>query len=314
MGFADRDYYRQGQGRPPGRLAGAPVTKWLLISNVVLWLLDVLFQTETRTEIVPSVLHEWGYFSVETVFHKFQVWRILSFQFVHGHLGHVAMNMWGLFLFGPFVERWLRSRPYLWYYLLCGIAGALFYALLAAMPGLGVMKTNFITDKHHEALRYYMLAAPGWAGLLILGIAALYRFRGALGQAAWAGSLLALLSVANWGYAVSHYQGKTVYNTFSSMYSSHDNADSVIVAGMGYRPGNTSALLYALPPHANIFILQSEVKAQEIIDLIDPYENVWLIRVGETTVNIEDELARALKDSGRTSEKFLQIEHYTRRD
>lgn len=191
---------------------------------------------------------------------------------------------------------------------------ALLFALLAAMPGVGVMTTNFITDKHHEALRYYMLAAPGWAGLLILGIAALYRFRGALGQAAWAGSLLALLSVANWGYAVSHYQGKTVYGTFSSMYSSHDNADSVIVAGMGYRPGNTSALLYALPPHANIFILHSEVKAQEIIDLIDPYENVWLIRVGETTVNIEDELARALQDSGRTSEKFLQIEHYTRRD
>jgi membrane associated rhomboid family serine protease len=152
MGYADRDYYRQGQGQgqAPGRLAGAPVTKWLLISNVVLWLLDVLLQPEAPVGAPswyyePSVLTEWGYFSVETGIQKFQIWRILSFQFLHAHLGHVALNMWGIFLFGPFLERWFRSKPFLIFYLLSGIGGALFYSLMVIIPG-GLLPDGMVGD------------------------------------------------------------------------------------------------------------------------------------------------------------------------
>ena len=112
------------------------MTKWLLISNLVIWLLDVMLQTETRDGIVPSFLKEWGYFSIETAIQQLQVWRFLSFQFLHANLMHVAFNMWGIYLFGPFLERWFRSKPFLWFYLLSGVAGALFYALLVALPGL----------------------------------------------------------------------------------------------------------------------------------------------------------------------------------
>lgn len=143
MGYADRDYHRQGPGhqgvRPPGRLSGAPVTKWLLISNAVIWLLDVMLQKEiqhgTQYEVVSSFLMEWGYFSIDTAIYKAQIWRLLSFQFLHADLMHVAFNMWGIFLFGPFLERWFRSKPFLCFYLLCGVAGALFYSLLVIVPG-----------------------------------------------------------------------------------------------------------------------------------------------------------------------------------
>ncbi|MFP6883277.1 MAG: hypothetical protein VCA40_02540, partial [Roseibacillus sp.] len=41
MGYADRDYFRDDTARPPGRLAGAPVVKWLLWTNIGVFLVGV---------------------------------------------------------------------------------------------------------------------------------------------------------------------------------------------------------------------------------------------------------------------------------
>jgi membrane associated rhomboid family serine protease len=59
-----------------------------------------------------------------------RVWELLTFQFLHGGIGHLAVNMIGLYVFGPWLERWWGSRRFTVYYLLCGMAGALFFALL----------------------------------------------------------------------------------------------------------------------------------------------------------------------------------------
>src|SRR6185503_5686995 len=45
-------------------------------------------------------------------------------------VGHLFFNMLGLYFFGPFIERYLGSRRFLAFYLLCGIAGAAMYLLL----------------------------------------------------------------------------------------------------------------------------------------------------------------------------------------
>ena len=120
----------------PGRFDGAPVTKWLLISHLVIWLLDLILQPKIGVGVYgPSVLYEWGYFSIEAGIQHFQVWRFLTFQFLHADFGHVALNMWCVFVFGPFLERWLRSKAFLVFYLLTGIGGALLYSLLVIDPG-----------------------------------------------------------------------------------------------------------------------------------------------------------------------------------
>lgn len=62
----------------------------------------------------------------------FEFWRFIGFQFLHGGAMHLAFNMIGLWFFGPIVERTLGGKRYLAFYLLCGIAGALFYLLLNA--------------------------------------------------------------------------------------------------------------------------------------------------------------------------------------
>ena len=139
MGYADRDYHQQGMQRPPSRLAGAPVVKWLLIANIAIFVVDLMLRPEGSGQgrrYVPSALGEWGEFSISTGFQQFQLWRLLSFQFLHAGLLHLLFNMYAIYMFGAFAEHYWRSRPFLIYYLLCGVGGALFYVLLIAVPGL----------------------------------------------------------------------------------------------------------------------------------------------------------------------------------
>ena len=123
MGYADRDYFRETSGRPPGRLVGAPVVKWLLIVNLGVFLVALLLDFKDASE-------EFGKFTIREGIAGVQVWRLITFQFLHGDFGHLLFNSIAIYFFGAFVEQQLRSRAFLVFYLLCGVAGALGYAAL----------------------------------------------------------------------------------------------------------------------------------------------------------------------------------------
>lgn len=132
MGIADRDYHRSPQGGFLSNLT--PVVKWLLASNIAIFLLDYLLipfvlDSNLDGEKIPKLL-DWGAFSIESAVQHFQVWRFVSFQFLHGSLGHLLFNAMGIFFFGPWMERWWGSQRFLIFYLLCGIGGAAFFSLL----------------------------------------------------------------------------------------------------------------------------------------------------------------------------------------
>jgi membrane associated rhomboid family serine protease len=59
-------------------------------------------------------------------------WTVLSYQFVHGGLLHLVLNLWTLWLFGPRVEAAMGRATFTWYYLWCGVGG---WALHAALHG-----------------------------------------------------------------------------------------------------------------------------------------------------------------------------------
>lgn len=70
------------------------------------------------------------HFSTVRGFLGIEFWRFIGFQFLHVNIFHLLFNMVGLFFFGPMVERYLGSKRYLAFYLLCGIFGALMYLIL----------------------------------------------------------------------------------------------------------------------------------------------------------------------------------------
>ncbi len=139
MGIYDRDYYRQ----PPSRSVFSgmrvwSVNTWLIIINVAVFVLNNVFAVVTADEFgvtraVHRPLFELGYFSVAQAIFNLQVWRFVTFQFLHHDLNHILYNMLALFFFGPMVEQVLGSRRYILFYLLCGVAGPLMYIVMWAL-------------------------------------------------------------------------------------------------------------------------------------------------------------------------------------
>jgi membrane associated rhomboid family serine protease len=102
-----------------------PVVRALLILNIGLYFADVIF--------FEHAIRQLGAFSIGSAIFQNKLWEFVTFQFIHGSVGHVLANSIGLFFFGPFVERWLGSLKFLIYYLISGAGGAAFFVLLAYM-------------------------------------------------------------------------------------------------------------------------------------------------------------------------------------
>ena len=92
-----------------------------------------------------STLKRYGFFSTATALFGTnsrggiqggELWRFISFQFLHANFWHIFMNMFALWIFGPLVERYLGKKRFVAFYLLCGIFGALLYLFLNAASSL----------------------------------------------------------------------------------------------------------------------------------------------------------------------------------
>jgi membrane associated rhomboid family serine protease len=128
MGIADRDHYRQAPNPGDSMFAQlTPVVKWLLGLNLGIYFLDTLLKGDAEN----GPLRAFGAFTVESAIHGGRIWEFITFQFLHGSLGHVFFNCVGIFFFGPWMERWWGSKKFLIFYLICGAAGAAFYTLLS---------------------------------------------------------------------------------------------------------------------------------------------------------------------------------------
>jgi membrane associated rhomboid family serine protease len=62
-----------------------------------------------------------------------QVWRLVTFQFLHGGLLHLLLNSWALYVFGRSVETTLGRGRFLRLYLGSGVIGGLVHALGSAL-------------------------------------------------------------------------------------------------------------------------------------------------------------------------------------
>lgn len=137
MSIETRSYYRDPSPRFGGGLSGHSVVTWLMILNAVAFLWDGIFWGSHRASVLAFA--PVGYFSVEKAVYGGQVWRFLTYQFIHAGFAHIFFNMLGLYFFGPMIERWWGGRRFLAFYLLCGVSGAVVASVLALTVGPSVM-------------------------------------------------------------------------------------------------------------------------------------------------------------------------------
>lgn len=148
MGFEDRDYYRDSPRQTSvGSLSAWSVTTWIIVLNVAVFVIDKflpqLVLIENGTPIFKGpFLEMWGHFSANTAIYHWQVWRFITFQFLHADIGHIFFNMLSLYYFGSMIEEYLGRARYLAFYLICGMAGAAMYLLLWR---IGMLKSGEFT-------------------------------------------------------------------------------------------------------------------------------------------------------------------------
>ncbi len=131
MGFQDRHYQQVPQsgggfGRGPQGVGFAmprptPVVKVLLIINVVTYLLQLMLQGRVEYYFALSALSGQQ---------AMQIWRLITFQFLHGDTMHLLFNMLGVYFLGPALERHWGSSRFLRFYLTCGVVGGIVFLII----------------------------------------------------------------------------------------------------------------------------------------------------------------------------------------
>ncbi len=138
MGVYDRDYYRNDPPRG-GILGGvAPVCKWLIAINVVVFVLQIL-----TLDSPGGGVTKWLEYSTPRVLHG-EVWRLLTYAFCHdvNSRTHLLFNMLGLWIFGAQVEPIYGPREFLRFYLTGAVVSSLGFLAVQLVVGRGGTMTG----------------------------------------------------------------------------------------------------------------------------------------------------------------------------
>lgn len=113
-----------------------PVIKNLLIINVAVFFVQMLAENLLLGGVrLGLLLNVW--FALNPIYEgfNFQVWQLVTYQFMHGGFSHIFFNMLMLWMFGMEIENYWGSKKFLIYYLLCGIVAGLFQLFISPLFG-----------------------------------------------------------------------------------------------------------------------------------------------------------------------------------
>jgi membrane associated rhomboid family serine protease len=139
--LSDRDYFRPQGGSATAYWQRHSIIFHLIVINIVVFFLDML-TTGARSY---SPLFVWGCL-VPCDGYIWQIWRFITYQFLHRDFMHIFFNMYALWLFGRMIEPRLGRARFLTLYLFSGVLGGIFYTLAnynAPMPCIGASGATF---------------------------------------------------------------------------------------------------------------------------------------------------------------------------
>ena len=94
-----------------------PIVRNLLILNVAFFIVDKYVIELTNGFALRSLLSP-----------AFMPYQFVSYMFLHGNFGHLLSNMFGLFIFGPLLERVWGPKRFLFFYFFTGIGAGLLFS------------------------------------------------------------------------------------------------------------------------------------------------------------------------------------------
>lgn len=96
-----------------------PVTKNLIIINIVVWAVEAIFHN-----FAPTIVRVLGLHLLTASY--FNPIQLITYLFVHAPSNpwHLLFNMFALWMFGSILERVWGSKRYFMFYFVCGIGAA----------------------------------------------------------------------------------------------------------------------------------------------------------------------------------------------
>lgn len=130
-----------------------PVTKNLIIVNLIVWLAMTLFPSLGNKLMTLGALH-----FIEAP--DFNPAQLFVYMFMHSTqmFTHILFNMFTLFMFGTALENVFGSKRFLFYYISCGFGAALIQECVWALT-LPDMVINGLAQLNHtssEAIRQWI--------------------------------------------------------------------------------------------------------------------------------------------------------------
>ena len=135
-----------------------PVTKNLILINLIVWLAEILIPRFSTTLVNVLGLHLFG----STLFNPAQ---IFTYMFMHDSHSpaHIFFNMFSLWMFGRILEQVWGSRRFLVFYLVCGVG--------AALVQEGVWELTWKSDYIHALARQNGMTLDHMASIVNSAIA-----------------------------------------------------------------------------------------------------------------------------------------------
>lgn len=220
MSFQDRRYGSSDGGDSWGAATLRPyfprpsrAVKALLVVNVVVFLVQLIFDNN-RTEPVHPMSDWLG----ATVAGYWQVWRYLTFQFLHRDAQHILLNMLGLYMLGTPLEGLMGWRRFTAFYLSCGVVAGVAYVLIGAISldvgthtpiigaSGGVFGLLLACAVWFPAMRFFIVPIR-WAAGIIFGLMILKAAGGGEGSMSDVAHLGGAIGAAGWIWILPRLRG-----------------------------------------------------------------------------------------------------------
>lgn len=166
------------------------------------------------------LIREFGL--VPALVERGEVWRLFTYQFLHGGALHLALNMFALWMFGSeLAPRW-GSRFFLRYYFLCAVGGGLLFTLVrlgtwvptvgASGATYGILMAYAMWFPNRQVYLYFLL--PIRVGYLMFFLI-LFELSQAMRSTGTGIAHAAHLGGMGFGYAYLRWNGVEGFQPFS---------------------------------------------------------------------------------------------------
>jgi membrane associated rhomboid family serine protease len=108
-------------------LAITPTVRNLLILNILFFVVDAYI-----LKLSP------GFALRPIVSPIFMPYQFITYMFLHANFTHLFTNMFGLFMFGPLLERMWGSKKFLFFYFFTGIGAGVLFSAIGYFENIGL--------------------------------------------------------------------------------------------------------------------------------------------------------------------------------